>query len=1530
MNTTIQAFRKKLYFLTTLLLAVSAGQSQMRQIHLDETRPENELLDICFYSESEGYVAFQDWIGFTVDNGRTFTRKPVTLNNVEYGPYSPSVNLTYGFGIAGVKAFDRNTLIAYGGYSLVPSILYSNNGGTTWKLVYHSQYNPAELSTGIKDLIFPHDNLTGFAVDADRVLKTIDGGQNWTVAHTRPGNYFTNIIGVDNTTLFAFSTNYLTSKLLRSTNGGVTWSTITVPEGKIQSVFFLTANTGWMTTYSDKTYGEYVFKTINGGATWTLQNDPHNSPFCGVNLKFFDENLGFGLYGRNTVFKTSDGGKIWEPLPRDNDFSYLGYSHNDLHFWNSNQFWAGGGHGFLELTNNGGGTTLPKAYFKIDTTGVAHYGNVNLSNYSRPGYQYKWYVNNIFIGSGYDISYKHAINSASDTITLIVSYNNHSDTLTKYHKFYVPPYPVLKSFFPASGSTGTAVTINGENLNGVTGISFGNVPASSFKVISSSKIIAVVGPGETGGIGVTSPYGTFTTPGFTYTAPPASRPPSISSFSPAAGHIGTLVTITGSDFDPEIKNNIVLFGSARAVVLFASTTQLTCTVPAGASFKPLSVLNTSTSLTGHAARPFHVTFDGGEGNFTGSSFRAMVTYQLGTETGYPDYVEGTDLDGDNKPELMVAFDTFNSDSIGIYLNTSTGDSISFAPKINLDRIYGFGVAVFGTGDLDGDGMKDIVADAGGGSLSAYLNTSTPGNISFLPRLPLSQAKGTDKIFIEDLDNDGRNDIVTGGHQVSQISLLRNTSSIGNLSFASASLINVGKNSLNLAIGDFDNDGKKDIAVFSNGSVYNPVFKWYKNTSSVGNFNFSAGPEVTLQSFASQGYDIRLADYDGDEKLDVIILTNSNLFIFRNTSTVGTISFADMIDYPLTGTGQGSSVDNLNGDAKSDVLRGSWGDRHYWLYKNISKPGNILTELPIKVEGKPNLVPYTTNTADFNLDGKTDIILSGSNDRMISVYKNAVGEHVIYPICERATAFLSADVTGTTYQWQADDGGGFVNIVNDAHHFGATKRDLNVTNTPLAFNNVKYRCVVDSTLYTSVFILEVAVYIPPEVTITTESTSVCGGIPIKFTARVDKPGYSEIFRWQVNGVDVGTNSETYITKSLSNGDDVSVLYEGHGECGVKSNVESNVVTMNVAGGIPSVTISTPTNIICDSGAVSFTATPVNPGTASYEWQVNGVNVGGNSTSFILDSPHDGDEVKVIMTASGYCIPTTPVSSNKISISVKPTVEPSVSITTPTTNTCPGTAITFTATPVNGGLSPYYQWKVNGENVGTNQRKYSSSNLANNDEVWVEMLSNAACVSPLNARSNVIAMTIIDSSPTATMTISGNTTVYTGQSSTINGVSTNGGMQAAYQWQDSTQAHTWQDIAGAVTTSIDYAPPHTGAKLRCRLTTSNTCTSMPMVYSNVLVFGVSPVTAVDNVPAASLGIRIYPNPVNEIFTIDTLRLSENWQTLEILSIDGKHKLLTKMIGHQSHVSIKVTHLPSGFYIALLRRKSGKSAYLKFIKL
>jgi hypothetical protein len=99
------------------------------------------------------------------------------------------------------------------------------------------------------------------------------------------------------------------------------------------------------------------------------------------------------------------------------------------------------------------------------------------------------------------------------------------------------------------------------------------------------------------------------------------------------------------------------------------------------------------------------------------------------------------------------------------------------------------------------------------------------------------------------------------------------------------------------------------------------------------------------------------------------------------------------------------------------------------------------------------------------------------------------------------------------------------------------------------------------------------------------------------------------------------------------------------------------------------------------------------------------------------------------------------SDPITITVNPLLSASVSIAASATTICSGTSVTFTTTPINGGTTPSYQWKVNGSDVGTNSNIYASTTLANNDVVSVVMTSNAtSCLTGSLATSNSLTITL----------------------------------------------------------------------------------------------------------------------------------------------------------------------------------------------
>lgn len=85
-----------------------------------------------------------------------------------------------------------------------------------------------------------------------------------------------------------------------------------------------------------------------------------------------------------------------------------------------------------------------------------------------------------------------------------------------------------------------------------------------------------------------------------------------------------------------------------------------------------------------------------------------------------------------------------------------------------------------------------------------------------------------------------------------------------------------------------------------------------------------------------------------------------------------------------------------------------------------------------------------------------------------------------------------------------------------------------------------------------------------------------------------------------------------------------------------------------------------------------------------------------------------------------------------------------------------------------------------------------------------------------------------------------------------------------------------------------------------------------------------TAIIPVPANDYGIGIYPNPVRSTFTIDSLKLSDRWRSLDIVSADGKNKLVSKNISDQQKLVCNIEKLSAGFYIAFKKQSEQNSLF------
>ena len=301
----------------------------------------------------------------------------------------------------------------------------------------------------------------------------------------------------------------------------------------------------------------------------------------------------------------------------------------------------------------------------------------------------------------------------------------------------------------------------------------------------------------------------------------------------------------------------------------------------------------------------------GDGNpdvATANSFGTTISVLLGNGDGtfqnHVDYEEGrgptsivaADFNGDGKNDLAV-----NNRSVNILLGRGDG---TFQPARSVS-ISG-DTAGLAAGDLNHDGKADLVTS----NLFDAVVVLGNGDGTFQPEQDFETGLGPVVVTLGDLNGDHNLDVITGNTQCcgESISVLLGNGD-GTLQAHREYFVT---SPTFVTTGDLNHDGKLDVVA---------VTTYYSDTVSV----FFGNGDGTLQNrtdYAASAfpYGIAIGDFNGDGKEDMAVASEDGVAIL---SQQGRNGFAVRADYATPDFPNGIAVADFNGDGRPDLVTANY-------------------------------------------------------------------------------------------------------------------------------------------------------------------------------------------------------------------------------------------------------------------------------------------------------------------------------------------------------------------------------------------------------------------------------------------------------------------------------------------------------------------------------------------------------------------------------------------------------------------------------
>ncbi|MCY7409216.1 MAG: hypothetical protein LH473_03010, partial [Chitinophagales bacterium] len=225
-------------------------------------------------------------------------------------------------------------------------LFHTSNSGQTWDSI---SITKNFLKFDFVDAVY------GFALASEGAYKTTDGGNTWS-SLSLPGYIGESLYFLDNNTGF-ISGNKM---IFKTTDGGTTWTTIYTEDVSFFDYYFTTSSAGIAVAHDDEYY-KCVWKTTDGGLSW--ENVYNEKNFFMNAVWFSNESMGWaaGYYDQGglkypAIVSTTDGGLTWKNIYLNWQIDNQGEDLTDIRFRNENEGYAISKYAYDVYTTDGGVT----------------------------------------------------------------------------------------------------------------------------------------------------------------------------------------------------------------------------------------------------------------------------------------------------------------------------------------------------------------------------------------------------------------------------------------------------------------------------------------------------------------------------------------------------------------------------------------------------------------------------------------------------------------------------------------------------------------------------------------------------------------------------------------------------------------------------------------------------------------------------------------------------------------------------------------------------------------------------------------------------------------------------------------------------------------------------------------------------------------------------------------------------------------------------------------------------------------------